>query len=76
VSEDYQLATSEGFIVYVITESDFKQKVYLGLAICGLLFLLLFRVWPEWIRIGVWYLSWYFLVLLVSEEAEMLIVSV
>ena len=66
VSEEYQLASSEGFLVYLIPESDFKQKLYLALAICLLMFFLLFRVWREWLRLFVWYLSWYFLVFLVS----------
>ena len=56
-------------------ESDLKQKLYLGLAIFLLMFFLLFRVWPEWLRVAVWYVSWYFLVFLVSKN-EMLIVSV
>ena len=68
VGDDYQLATSEGFLVFLVPESDFKQKLYLFLTIDSLLFFLMFRVWPEWLRLAVWYISWYFLVFLVSQH--------
>lgn len=34
--------------------------------IFALIFFLLFRVWPDWLRIGVWYISWYLLVFLIG----------
>ena len=30
------------------------------------LFFLLFRVWPDWLKQGVWYISWYTLVFLIA----------
>lgn len=29
-------------------------------------FFLLFKVWPEWLRVGVYHISWYLLVFLVG----------
>ena len=44
------------------------MKTQLWLIFCVFLafFFLLFRVWPEWLKVGVWYISWYTLVALVS----------
>lgn len=74
VADEYQLATSEGFLVYLVAESDFKQKLYLFGAIALLMFFLLFRVWPEWLRLVVWYISWYFLVFLIGTAILRVIV--
>jgi len=57
-----------------VPESDLKQKLYLGLAIFLLMFFLLFRVWPEWLRVAVWYVSWYFLVFLIGTAILRVIV--
>jgi len=37
-------------------------------------FFLLFRVWPEWLRVGVWYVSWYILVFLIGTAVVRAIV--
>lgn len=35
---------------------------------------MLFKVWPEWLRLGVWYISWYFLVALIGTAILRVIV--
>ena len=54
--------------MWINRETGVWRYVYLGLVVGGLMFFLLFRVWPEWLRLGVWYLSWYCLVFLVSSD--------
>lgn len=56
----------EGKYIFNVPEGGFKQSLYLSALVGGLFFLLLFRVWPEWLRLGVWYVSWYLLVATVS----------
>jgi hypothetical protein len=45
---------------------SWKQYMWLALFISVAFFFLLFKVWPDWLRVGVYYLSWYLLVFLVS----------
>lgn len=40
--------------------------MWLGLLIGIAMFFLLFKVWPTWMRIGIWYLSFYFLCALIG----------
>lgn len=63
---ELQIVTEVGFYMWTGREQGVWKYVYLGLIVCGLMFFLLFRVWPEWLRLWVWYLSWYALVFLVS----------
>lgn len=37
-------------------------------------FFLLFKVWPEWLRVGVYYVSWYLLVFLLGTAVVRAIV--
>jgi len=60
--------------MWVNKEAGIWRYIYLALVVFGLLFFLLFRVWPEWLRIGVWYLSWYLLVLLIGTAVVRAIV--
>ena len=55
-----------GFYVFTV-EGVGKVKTQLWLIACVALafFFLLFKVWPEWLKLGVWYISWYTLVFLV-----------
>lgn len=39
-----------------------------------MLFVCLFKVWPEWLRLAVWYISWYFLVALIGTAILRVIV--
>jgi len=56
-----------GFYIFQVQEDYAKLRTTLWLVLCvGLaFFFLLFRVWPEWLKLGVWYLSWYTLCFLV-----------
>jgi len=58
---------------YTVT-SQFKQNLYLAVIVFLVFFFMLFKVWPEWLRIGVWYLSWYFLVFLIGTAILRVIV--
>jgi hypothetical protein len=53
--------------MWVNRETSSWRYIYLVLVIAILMCFLLFRVWPEWMRIGMWYVSWYMLVFLVSS---------
>jgi hypothetical protein len=63
---ELQTVNAAGFYMWTARETGVWKYIYLGLIISGLMFFLLFRVWPEWLRLAVWYLSWYVLVFLVS----------
>ena len=53
-----------GFYIFTVQQSKVKTQLWL-VALVGLaFFFLLFRVWPDWLKQGVWYLSWYTLVFL------------
>jgi hypothetical protein len=43
-----------------------RQIATLGFIIFIAFFLLLFKVWPEWLRVGVYYTSWYLIVFLIG----------
>ena len=51
-----------------------KTNFYLILVIFLLVFFLLFRVWPEWLRLYMYYASWYCLEFLVSLAWLMIII--
>ena len=56
-----------GFYIFLTeVQSGLKQTLWLAFMVFLAFFFLLFRVWPEWLRLGVWYLSWYFLVFLIG----------
>ena len=56
-----------GFYIFQVQEEGAKSRTALWLILCvGLaFFFLLFRVWPDWLKLGVWYISWYTLCFLV-----------
>jgi hypothetical protein len=64
---DQQLIGATGIYMWINREANSWRYVYLALVIVLLMCFLLFRVWPEWLRLGVWYISWYLLVFLVSS---------
>jgi len=57
-----------GFYIFQLQEEGAKTRttLWLVLGVALAFFFLLFRVWPEWLKMGVWYLSWYTLVFLIS----------
>ena len=64
---EHMAVTPHGFYIFTLESGGYKQQLWLGLMIFLAFFVLLFRVWPEWLRLGVWYISWYLLVFLVSR---------
>lgn len=59
---------AEGKYMFVGEGVGWKQYLYLGLFVSIAFFFLLFKVWPDWLRVGVYYISWYLLVFLVSKS--------
>ena len=54
--------------IYMVMEqegNDKYQYVYLGLVIVAILACMCFRLWPLWLKKGIWYISFYLLVFLV-----------
>lgn len=54
--------------IYLIQEpegNDKYQSLYLGLIIFAIIACMCFRLWPIWLKKGIWYLSFYLLVFLV-----------
>jgi len=46
--------------------AGWKQILTLFAVVFLAFFFLLFKVWPEWLRVGVYYVSWYLLVALIG----------
>ena len=55
-----------GMYMFINQEVGIRQYLTLVVVVFAAFFFLLFKVWPEWLRIGVYHLSWYLLVFLVS----------
>ena len=54
--------------IYMIMEKESDKKtasIYLVLMVVGILALMCFRLWPLWLKKGIWYISFYLLVFLV-----------
>ena len=64
---EHMAVTPHGFYIFTMESSGYKQFLWLGIMVFLAFFFLLFRVWPEWLRLAVWYISWYLLVFLVSN---------
>ena len=69
---DKMVVTPTGFYIFLLEESSVKTSLWLIFMVFLAFFFLLFRVWPEWLRLGVWYISWYLLVFLVSQTVIVL----
>ena len=63
---EHMVVTPHGFYIFQVEHGKGKTQLWLIAAVALMFFFLLFRVWPEWLKLGVWYLSWYTLVALVS----------
>lgn len=58
--------TESGIYMIMERESDKSwASIYLGLMILGVIALMCFRLWPLWLKKGIWYISFYLLVFLV-----------
>ena len=68
VPKQHQSAAPIGFYIFQVEAQGRGGKVQLKLIfVVGLIFFfLLFRVWPDWLKQGVWYISWYTLVFLIG----------
>jgi hypothetical protein len=55
-----------GHYIFIHEKETTKQSFYLVLVLLLLVFFLLYRVWPEWLRLGFYHLSWYMLEFLVG----------
>lgn len=53
--------------MFTVKTNSGKRTLWLGLGIIIAFAVLLFRVWPQWLRVGVWYVSYYLLVSLVRN---------
>lgn len=53
--------------IYMLIEktSQSTQSLYLGLIVICILALMCFRLWPLWLKKGIWYISFYLLVFLI-----------
>ena len=65
IPKEHSRADATGLYVFQIQESKAKTQLWLFAAVALMFFFLLFRVWPDWLKQGVWYLSWYTLCFLV-----------
>ena len=66
VPMNQMMVAPSGFYIFTVEQSSLKTSLWLVFVLFLVMFFLLFRVWPEWLRLGVWYISWYLLVFLVS----------
>ena len=62
--------------IYMVIEPESAkgwQGIYLALLVMGILALMCFRLWPLWLKKGIWYLSFYLLVFLIATAIIRLI---
>jgi len=55
-----------GIYIFTVEASAVKQNFYLMLVVFGLVFFMLYRVWPDWLKLYVYYFSYYTLVFLIG----------
>ena len=65
--KEYQHVQGGGMYMFTVKTKEAQRSMYLGLAVVFLFAILLFRVWPMWLRLGVWYCSYYLCIALVSK---------
>ena len=65
IPQEHSRPDATGFYVFQVEESKTKTQLWLFAVVGLMFFFLLFRVWPDWLKQGVWYLSWYTLCFLV-----------
>ena len=58
-----------GLYIFIQEQSAVKMNFYLVLVVVGLVFFMLYRVWPTWLKLWVYYFSYYTLCFLVSEPS-------
>uniref|UniRef100_A0A7S3MZY8 Translocation protein SEC62 n=1 Tax=Strombidium inclinatum TaxID=197538 RepID=A0A7S3MZY8_9SPIT len=58
--------TAAGVYLIRVRENKQTQYIYLGLMVVVILALMCFRLWPIWLKKGIWYISFYLLVFLIA----------
>lgn len=56
-----------GMYMFNVRTNTQKRILYLGIAVVLGFLILLWRVWPVWMRVGLWYISYYLAMALVSS---------
>ena len=64
--ENMQIMETGGIYMFTVKTNTMKRALFLGLGVIVGMLVLLWRVWPMWLKIGVWYASYYLMVILVS----------
>lgn len=61
--------------IYMVLEKDESksQSLYLGIFVVIVIILMCFRLWPMWLKKGIWYISFYLLVFLIGAAILRLI---
>lgn len=57
--------TDKGLFMIVDTTTQGTQTLYLVIVVVVILMLMCFRLWPLWLKKGIWYISFYLLVFLI-----------
>lgn len=52
--------------MFINPETGMRQYLTLFFVVGLIFFFMLFKVWPEWLRLGVYYVTWYLLVALIG----------
>jgi translocation protein SEC62 len=58
----------KGFYMWTVERSKGKLAFFLFLIVMVVIFFMLFNIWPLWLKIALWYISFYLLILLVIKE--------
>ena len=56
-----------GIYMFTVKTNTMKRVLWLTVGVILGMLVLLWRVWPLWVKIGVWYASYYLAVVLVSH---------
>jgi len=69
-----QPMSDKGLFMIIDTTTQGTQTLYLALIIIGVIMLMCFRLWPLWLKKGIWYISFYLLVFLIVTAFLRLII--
>ena len=58
--------TEKGFYTWNIPKPKGKLALFLFIGVLIAIAFMLFHLWPMWLKIGIWYFSFYTLIILVS----------
>ena len=62
--------TEKGFYAFNVPKHMGKMALMLGLAVLLVIAFMCINIWPLWLKIGIWYVSFYLLVFLVSTHCN------